>query len=218
MPIHPSKATGENILTKLQRKGALCKAAELQKPISLVSSGCEELNRMCAGGLARGHISELIVPIHGAAWMMYDLLAAGCLRNETLALVDPADGFEIESARAAGVDLNRLLWVRSPNVKQALQAVELILSCRQFDTVVLDLVLVQTTKIRTPASVWMRIKRLAAEAQSLVVVFSRQSLAGGFASVSVRASTRHRLFSDPTRPRQNARKTTLGLEIIRQKR
>ena len=44
--------------------------------------------------------------------MAVAMLAAATGRGELVAVVDALDAFDVESAAAAGVDLDRLLWIR----------------------------------------------------------------------------------------------------------
>ena len=65
------------------------------------------------GGLPRGALSEITGPASsGRTGVMMAALAAATRRQEVCALVDATDSFDPASAAAAGVDLNRLLWVR----------------------------------------------------------------------------------------------------------
>ncbi len=65
------------------------------------------------GGLPRGALSEITGPASsGRTGVMMAALAAATRRQEVCALVDASDSFDPASAAAAGMDLNRLLWVR----------------------------------------------------------------------------------------------------------
>src|SRR5271167_288908 len=65
------------------------------------------------GGLPRGAVSEITGPASsGRTGVMLAALAGTTRRQEVCALVDASDSFDPASAVAAGVDLERLLWVR----------------------------------------------------------------------------------------------------------
>lgn len=65
------------------------------------------------GGLPRGALSEITGPASsGRTGVTMSALAGATRRQEICALVDASDSFDPASASAAGVDLNRLLWVR----------------------------------------------------------------------------------------------------------
>jgi hypothetical protein len=74
------------------------------------------------GGLPRGALSEITGPASsGRTGVMMAALAAATRRQEVCALVDATDSFDPASAAAAGVDLNRLLWVRCNETVNALR-------------------------------------------------------------------------------------------------
>jgi hypothetical protein len=65
------------------------------------------------GGLPRGALSEIAGPASsGRTGVMLAALAGATGRQEVCALVDASDSFDPASAQAAGVDLDRLLWIR----------------------------------------------------------------------------------------------------------
>jgi len=79
---------------------------------AMVSTGIAALDAL-TGGLPRGALSEITgAASSGRTGVMLAALAAATQRQEICALVDAGDSFDPASAAAAGVDLERLLWVR----------------------------------------------------------------------------------------------------------
>src|SRR4051794_32539607 len=79
----------------------------------VAATGITALDAHLHGGFPRGQLSELIGPrSSGRATLVLQALAAATARGELVALVDVLDMFDVESAVAAGVDLDRLLWIR----------------------------------------------------------------------------------------------------------
>jgi hypothetical protein len=77
----------------------------------MVSSGIGEIDAL-TGGLPRGCLSEIYGPASsGRTSVLLAALAAATRREEVCALVDASDAFDPESAAAAGVDFQKLLWV-----------------------------------------------------------------------------------------------------------
>ena len=77
-----------------------------------VSIGLRTLDEL-TGGLPRGALSEIVGPASsGRTGVMLAALAQATHRHEICALVDASDSFDPASAATAGVDLDRLLWVR----------------------------------------------------------------------------------------------------------
>ncbi len=78
----------------------------------MVSSGIAALDAL-AGGLPRGCLTEICGPASsGRTTLLLAALAAATRRGEFCVLVDASDALDPHSAAAAGVDLDRLLWVR----------------------------------------------------------------------------------------------------------
>ncbi len=64
------------------------------------------------GGLPRGALTEIAGPASSGRTGVMLAALAGATRRQICALVDASDSFDPASAAAAGVDLERLLWVR----------------------------------------------------------------------------------------------------------
>jgi hypothetical protein len=78
------------------------------------STGVPQIDAMTGlGGIPRGALTEICGPASsGRASVMTSLLAEATRKEEFCALVDASDSFSPHSAAEAGVDLQRLLWVR----------------------------------------------------------------------------------------------------------
>ncbi len=82
----------------------------------MVPSGIPEIDTL-TGGLPRGCLSEIYGPASsGRTSVLLAALAAATGREEVCALVDTTDAFDPESGAAAGVDFERLLWVRCDGI------------------------------------------------------------------------------------------------------
>src|SRR5260370_29203094 len=78
----------------------------------MVSSGFAQIDTL-TGGLPRGMLTEIFGPASsGRTSLLLAALAQATQRGEFCCLVDASDAFDPHSAAAAGVDLERLLWVR----------------------------------------------------------------------------------------------------------
>ena len=176
-------------LDDLRRRQLVRPASELMGTPSLVGSGLPELDRVCRGGLPRGRISEVVITAGGGATVLYAVLAAASGRGEVAALVDPADGFVAASAVHAGVDLERLLWVRPRGWKAALHTAEVILETGGFGLLVVDLWVRPATAATVPVASWVRLDKCVRETQTVVVVLSarRTVLTGSSLVLEVQA-------------------------------
>ena len=78
----------------------------------MVSSGIPAIDALTSG-LPRGCLTEICgPPSSGRTTVLLAALAAATRRGEFCAVVDASDALDPDSAVAAGVELDRLLWVR----------------------------------------------------------------------------------------------------------
>lgn len=83
------------------------------------------LNRGLAGGLPRGQVSEVVGPASsGRTSVAWAALAAATRRGESVALIDTFDRFDPPTAKACGIELSRLLWVRGQAVSKTTTAID----------------------------------------------------------------------------------------------
>jgi len=103
-------------------------------------TGLAEVDAM-AGGLPQGCLTEVYGPASsGRTSLMLAAMAQSTGRENVCALVDASDAFDPASAAAAGVRLERLLWVRcGGNAEHALKAADLLVQGGGFGLVVMDL-------------------------------------------------------------------------------
>ena len=88
-------------------------ALERVDPAALVPTGVSALDATLRGGLPRGQLSEITGPrSSGRTSLLFQLLASVTRDGEIAALIDTFDRLDVMSASAAGIALDRLLWVR----------------------------------------------------------------------------------------------------------
>ncbi len=85
---------------------------EIRPAPEMVSSGISAIDAL-TGGLPRGCLTEICGPASsGRSSVLLAALAAATRRGEYCAVIDASDALDPHSLAAAGVDLERLLWVR----------------------------------------------------------------------------------------------------------
>ncbi|MDH4017484.1 MAG: hypothetical protein OEV20_09100, partial [Actinomycetota bacterium] len=112
-----------------------------REPDRVHPTGIVALDGLLPGGFPAGQIGELFGPASsGRTAIALALLAETTeARCELAALVDAADAFDPPSAEAAGVDLDRMLWVRPGGPLEALRCTERLMETGGLPLVLLDL-------------------------------------------------------------------------------
>jgi len=179
-----------------------------------VPSGIQEIDAL-TGGFPRGCLSEICGSASsGRTSVLVAALAAATRREEVCAVVDTTDALDVASAVAAGVDLERLLWVRcgprtsdarglrskvrdpgsevrSPRsevrLEQALRVTDLLLQSGGFGLVVMDLGDVpHTVARRVPLASWFRFQRGVEPTSTVLLVVARAPCAPTCAALRIR--------------------------------
>jgi hypothetical protein len=159
----------------------------------MVSSGIAAMDAL-TGGLPRGCLTEVCGPASsGRTTLLLAALAAATRRGECCVLVDASDALDPRSAAAAGVELDRLLWVRcgenSPekSLEQLLRATDLLLESGGFGLIALDLGdLPPQVARRIPLTTWFRFRRAVEHTPTVLLAVERQSIAGSCSSLLIK--------------------------------
>lgn len=106
---------------------ALLRARKLDRTVAraegpgqgTVATGVAGLDEALGGGLPRGAMSEVAgVRSSGRSSVLCAAAAASTARGELVALVDTLDMFDPESGAKAGVQFERLLWIRGDAISR----------------------------------------------------------------------------------------------------
>lgn len=156
-------------------------------PIDTVSTGVAELNEIWQG-FPRGAITEIYgESSSGRTSLLLSAVTAATLHEETCALVDCNDTFDLSSAVKAGIDFNRLLWVRcSHDLERSFKAVDLVLHAGGFGFVVLNLCDVPAKSARRIiSSWWFRFRRAIENTPTALLVLTPIAAVRSCASVAL---------------------------------
>jgi hypothetical protein len=185
---------------------------EVRPAPQMVSSGVREIDAL-TGGLPRGCLTEVCGPASsGRTSVLLAALAAATQRQEVCALVDISDAFNPHSAAAAGVNFEKMLWVRcggskqkagSPQrhrgteknktiekpVEQALRVTDLLLQSGGFGLVIIDL---GDTPLKMARRIsltsWFRFQRAVEHTPTVLFVISQVPCAQTCASLLLKVS------------------------------
>ncbi len=169
---------------------------------AVAPTGLSLFDARMGGGFPRGELSELVgVRSAGRTSVLLQTLAAATRRGELVALVDALDWFDVESARAAGVDFARVLWVRGfvsahPGLcrdsnqralEQAIRALALALQAGTFGIVALDVADAPADALRRlPFTTWLRLQRMVEGSETACVLVGAEAMARSSAGLTVR--------------------------------
>jgi len=154
---------------------------------TFLSTGMKHLDLLLSGGIPRGQITEITGPFSsGKTSLLLSILSQATQRGEVVAYVDSFSSLDPVFARKAGIDLQRLLWVRGGTLK----AVDILVQAGGFGIVVLDLeTLSRETHSETlqkiPFRCWFRLKRAVQGTPTILLILGNETTAGSAASVVI---------------------------------
>lgn len=192
----------ESLLKTRKLDGTLMPSWQVDPGPRAVSSGLPALDEVLGGGWRRGEVSELIgARSTGRTSVLVSSLAAATRRGDVVGLVDTVDRFDPVTAAAAGLDLDRVLWVRGPSltvemarpalidkaVRQAVRALDLLIRAGGFAIVALDVADVPSRTVRAlPWTTWMRLARANEGRESACLLVGNTAMGRSARGVSVR--------------------------------
>jgi hypothetical protein len=183
---------------------------------ALIATDVAALDACLRGGVPRGQLSEIVGPhSSGRTTLVLQAMAASTRRGEIAAFVDTFDRLDVASAAAAGIDLDRLLWVRGLDcrfgppsagpdgfVNRALKALNIVLQAGGFACVVLDLADVPPAALtRIPFTTWLRVQRIIEGSDTACVLIAPQPLARSAGGLTLSLTGRARWTGDADRNR-----------------
>jgi hypothetical protein len=169
-------------------------------PAAFLPTGLRDLDLHLGGGLPRGQLSELVaaaapgaaaaVRTAGRTTLLQQMMATATRCGEVVALVDTCDALDVASAAAAGIALERLLWIRGTPlisgstatvdrvVDRGLKALNLVLQAGGFGLVAIDLADIPLLLLkRLPSTTWLRVQRTVEGSDTACVVMAPAPLA-----------------------------------------
>lgn len=166
--------------------------------------------------LVPGEIVEIVGRLSsGRTSLLVAWLAEATRRGALVALVDADDAFDPASAARAGVDLDRLLWVRCRGRRAvALRAAHLLARCPGFAVVALDL---GETPPRLPLDAAFRLRLTARRTGAAVVLLSARRIAGAGAGLAVRTTRRALEWAGPPWAPTRLARVTTEVEVLRRR-
>lgn len=163
---------------KLRTGRDLARAKRRAVEDSRLPTACEPLDGLLGGGLTRGRVVELVAwGSSGRFATVLGALAAVTQGGEAATLVDLGDGLAPHDADRAGIVLERLLWIRPRNMKEALMATEAVVACGM-PLIALDLGVPPVPGGRGSEAFWLRLVRAAEKQRTALLVASPYRVTG----------------------------------------
>ena len=171
-----------------------------------LATGIPSLDRSF-GGWPCGAVSEVIGPrSSGRTTMLVATLAAATRRGDVVGLVDAFDRFHPRDAAAAGLDLDRMLWVRGPSltfparptavdtaIRHAVRACDLIIRAGNFGVVALDFADVPMRAVKAlPFTTWLRLAHANERRDTVCLLVGDGPIGRSARGVSMRLASRPR--------------------------
>jgi len=166
---------------------------ELRPLPEMASTEIPEIDTL-TGGLPRGCLTEICgTASSGRTSFLLRFLAASSWRQEACALVDVTDAFDPSSAASAGINFEKLLWVRcgtdekvfpsrrrsakqnqtEARLEQALRVTDLLLQSGGFGVVAIDLGDMPFAMARrVPLASWFRFQRAVEHTPTVLLVIT----------------------------------------------
>lgn len=198
------------------------------------ATGVSQLDRVLHGGFPHGHLSEIAGPqSSGRLTVALQAMAGATARGELAAFVDTFDRLDVPSAVAAGVNADRLLWIRGQAISRtdavtdlrertldrALKAFMLVLQAGGFGLVVLDLAEVPMAALRRlPPPTWLRVQRAVEGREMACVVMTPEPLARSAGGLTLALTARATWCGDAERSRVMTGMTLEGRVISPRRR
>lgn len=200
--------TSVAVLEAALRERKLDRTLSSAAPLAIQAEACTpttipSIDSCLKGGLPRGHLCELTGPQGaGRTTVALQLLAGVTRQGEIAALIDTCDRLDVASAQAAGIDLDRLLWVRGYSTAQAdrangalsaleraIKALNLVLQAGGFSVVAIDLIDVPLAALkRLPLTTWMRLQRVVEGSETTCLLLVSAPLARSAGGVTIALS------------------------------
>jgi hypothetical protein len=177
-------------------------ADPIRDDLTIGATNIGVVDALLHGGFPRGQLSEIIgARSTGRTSLLLHTLAAATARGELVALIDGLDRLDVESASAAGVALDRFLWIRGHVVSnpglcrdlnqraldQAIKALTLVLQAGNFGLVVFDAADAPAEAIRClPFTTWLRLQRMVEGTQTACLLIGAEPMARSSAGLTMR--------------------------------
>jgi hypothetical protein len=133
-----------------------------------------------AQGIPEAALTEIVsspVAGPGGGLLLYGLLHAALQKGERVILIDGKSAFAPQGLTQ--LELNRLLWMRCREAREAIKAADLVVRDGNVSLVILLLTLTPAAELRRiPATAWHRLQMLCEKSAVTLLVFTPEAQIG----------------------------------------
>lgn len=145
---------------------------------TILSTSIPGLDALIGGGVERGTTLELVGRASSGRFsLVLAVLAAVTRCGEPAALIDRGSMLDPRAAKAAGIDLPRLLWIRPRDMRETLASAEITLETGM-PLVVVDLGLPPLEGGRGAEAAWLRLARAARSRRTALLIAAPYRVSG----------------------------------------
>ncbi|ODS56140.1 MAG: hypothetical protein ABS36_06905 [Acidobacteria bacterium SCN 69-37] len=196
-----ASAAVRSLETLLQTRNLGSALPAMAAPPRRLATGWLAVDHRLGGGWSLGALSEVVgASSSGRTHLLLATLAQATRQGQVVALVDALDRFDPATAAAAGVCLDRVLWVRGAPVmveqarpgvieqavKQAVRAGDQILRAGGFAVVALDLRDIPARCLQAlPSITWLRLAQVVEPQDTVALLLADAPVGRSARGVSV---------------------------------
>jgi len=188
----------------------------------MLKTGIKALD-LKTGGIPKSGLTQICAcpeTSSGKTTLLLSAIAAVTRRQEFCALVDASDSLDPASAKAAGVNLERLLWVRCEHkssmrsLEQAFKAADIIVQNGGFGLIAVDLGNIEERAVRkVPLATWFRFARVIEKMPAALVFLLTHPVAQSCAALTLHLSSEGVLWRGPGHVSHAVFLSSLGYEV-----
>lgn len=182
---------------------AFAQHARPEKPV--IRTGIERLDAETRG-IPCGAITEMVSParVSSGKTSLQNRLLACTTQSGFAALIDTSDSFDPQSADAAGVILNRLLWVRCSGaglkaLEQAFKCADLLIQGSSgFRLILIDIADIAERHVRkVPLTTWFRFRSVVERLETAMIFSTPCAVTSTCAALRLRLDAAQVKWSQP---------------------
>lgn len=187
------------------------------RPLEKLETDLKPFDLLTGGGLVKGGICEVFGHRgSGKRSLIISLLSNLTRKNKICVVVDCSNSFDPVSAEKSGVNLNKILWIKTfDDPQKAIISTDYLIQASMFGAIWLDLGLCSETFLeKLPGSYWFRFKVGLQDKETSLLITLEESRLRSAAHQSVKVTRESHDWSGESNFQIRTR-TNSTLELVR---